>query len=122
MPGNLQKSQPRRSILTGLRIPDRRTPLEDLIAGGRLPAQRPAKLPPDILAGIGNIPGLNLDFLSLISARGFGSNKALTLVTTGSPMEPITIVSPNFKEHQTKFNVVYFLFVWYLCRQICTIQ
>ena len=40
MPGNLQKSQPRRSVLTGLRIPDRRTPL---------------KLPPNILAGIGNI-------------------------------------------------------------------
>ena len=55
----------RRSVLTGLPIPDKKTPLEDLIAGGRLPAQTPTRLPPNILAGIGNIPGLNLDFSKL---------------------------------------------------------
>ena len=34
-----------------------------------LPARAPAKLPPNILAGIGNIPGLNLDFSDLPNVK-----------------------------------------------------
>ena len=38
-------SRGRRSVLTGLRIPKRRNPLEDLIAGGRLPQPIPERMP-----------------------------------------------------------------------------
>jgi hypothetical protein len=41
------------------RIPDINT------IPGRIPAVRPTRIPPNILAGIGNIPGLNLDFSKL---------------------------------------------------------
>ena len=41
------------------RIPDINT------IPGRRPAVRPTRIPPNILQGIGNIPGLNLDFSKL---------------------------------------------------------
>jgi hypothetical protein len=46
----------RRSFLTGLRIPNRRTPLEDMIAGGRLP--KAVGLNPDYVPPASTMPEL----------------------------------------------------------------
>jgi len=61
-----------------------------------LPTQTPTRLPPNILAGIGNIPGLNLDFSKLpgVNSGSLGGlreyNEARSLaIKTGTPMPNI---------------------------------